>query len=261
MSDSTSPAPLPAPGSDPNATPNLTVAPPAPRRRTPFRLNGVQMHELNLALAIAQQAQKPEYASLLDRHAIPATFVTTLLADIQTAHQRSGEAVASTADKESATSDGTLAKRTLVASLRQAQAAAKQKHLFDDPARLDAYLVGERIAQNRAMLEQASQVILSRADAERPSGVDTGFIERVRGERTAFVATKVTQRDEVAQAKTQRLQRDGLVNSIKQRRIQIQLAADAAWPASVPANGPLRQKFLLPPNRAFNARGRARRAS
>jgi hypothetical protein len=39
--------------------------------------------------------------------------------------------------------------------------------------------------------------------------------------------------------------------SITDRRIEIQLAAEAEWPSSNKANASIRTEFFLPPNRPF----------
>jgi hypothetical protein len=47
-------------------------------------------------------------------------------------------------------------------------------------------------------------------------------------------------------ATTRRKQRDAAVNSITDRRVTIQFAADAEWPFTNPANAGIRGEFFLP---------------
>jgi hypothetical protein len=144
-------------------------------------------------------------------------------------------------------------KKTLLRRLRQIQSKAKSKHRFDDPAQLRAYLVGKDIASSRAVLEQSALTLLGKAEEERPSGIDTDFLSQAEAERVEYVNSKTTQREKQARARAERLARDQFVEAIKRGRIELQLAADAAWPAGLPENAAVRALFFLEPNRAYSA--------
>lgn len=235
-----------------NPQPQLEVLPPPAPARSPLALNKRQTEQILLAEIIGHVAQTPAFAERLNDLGIPAAFVTALMADATTARTQSTTAVQHTGERMAATSgEGTKA-ATLVRSLRQIQAAAKAKHQHTAPERLHEYLVGDPIQQSRPILEQASQTILAKAETERPPGVDTSFIERVRTERAEYVASRAPQQASQAQAKAARAQRNALVQSINERRRQIQLAANAAWPPSVPANVEVRTLFRLPPDRSVS---------
>jgi hypothetical protein len=134
-------------------------------------------------------------------------------------------------------------------SLRQVQAAAKQKFLYTEPVRLDDYLVGENIESSRPVLEQSSQAILTKAAADALPGINAAFITRVTNERTAYINSKTVQLTEGERAKAERVVRNECVASIQQRRIEIQFAANAAWPPGIAANAPIRTRFFLQANR------------
>ena len=53
-------------------------------------------------------------------------------------------------------------------------------------------------------------------------------------------------------ATTRRKQRDAQVQSITDRRLTIQFAADAEWPFTNPANAGIRAEFFLPLSQPFH---------
>ncbi len=264
----------PNPETEPNPQPELSVVPPAAGadapaqpatpaaepekkpRRGPLSLNTTQLEELNRTALICAEARKPAHAPVLLGQAIDAPFVTALVNDVTLASQRSTNALQCTNGIRSATSSQDLAGERLMKTLRNIQSAAVFKHRDTDPARIGDYLVGQPINTSRPVLEQSALTIITKADAERPGGINTDFIGRATTERLAYVASEGTQRDETSAAKSERVARNQLIKSIKQRRIKLQLAVDTAWPSDVPENGPIRTRFFLQPNRAFRPRKR-----
>jgi hypothetical protein len=252
MSTSSNALPTPTPDAGANAQPTLTVIPPpAPARRAASRLHQAQVRDLAKAEQICWAAQKPEYAEVLARHQVDEAFVTALLNDIHAARQKSSAAVDSTAAKKDAVASEQAAAGALMRSLRQTQAAARQLHQFADPAKLQSYHVGERIDANRPVLDQCSQGIIAQAGEERPPGIDTAFIERAETERAAYLNAQSTRASARSRARAERSARDAQVESIQQRRMQLQFAAEAAWPAGVPAHAAVRTEFCLPAERPY----------
>ena len=236
-------------GSTPN--PNLTVLPvPTPKRRV-LSLNKKQSETLSLTDVICVEARKADAAPALEARGIDATFIADLLTDIGTARACATNGIVCTGAGNAATSMEEVKKQNLMRTLRQAQSAAKQLHQYNQPERLHDYLVGEPIGQSRPILEQAAQTIITKANNERPPGIDTAFITRADNERTAYAQSKTPQVDEVAQGKLERALRNDQVDSIKERCKEIQFAADSAWPAGIPANEGFRKRFRLPTNRTL----------
>ncbi len=247
----------PAAGTDAPAPPAVPAPEPEKKpRRGPLALNTVQVEELNRTALLCAEAQQPVHAPVLLEQGLDAAFVTALVNDVTLAGRRSTNALQCTNGIRSATGRQDLAQQRLMKTLRQIQSAAVFKHRDTDPARIADYLVGQPIDDSRPLLEQAALAIISKAAAERPAGINPDFIARATSERLAYVASEDTQRDETAAAKSERVARNQLVHSIKQRRIKLQLAADTAWPSDVPENGPVRTRFFLRPNRAYRPRQR-----
>ena len=61
-----------------------------------------------------------------------------------------------------------------------------------------------------------------------------------------------SQANSQALATSLRAERDALVQRVTDKRIQIQFAVEAEWPASEPASAGKRRVFLLQPARPFS---------
>lgn len=250
MSNTSSAVALPLGDASASNQPNLTVVPPpAPKRRSPMELNRAQAAEMEKAGIICVAAQKTAYATKLATHGITAEFVTDIVDDIAAARARSTAAVQSTDSKVSATSAQNTCARKLLRGLRVVQTAARQKYRFTDPARLGDYYVGQRVNESRAVLDQTSQSIISKATTDALPGISPAFLTALETDRLEWKNCTAQQISQQSTAKTQRAERNGEVDSIQQRRIELQFAADAAWPWSNPDNAGVRGEFKLPRNR------------
>jgi hypothetical protein len=199
-----------------------------------------------------RSADGPEYAPGLASRGIDEAFVAALVADILAAGQKGQTALACDSAAKDATQSGAAAAQTLVASLRTIQVAARLQHLPDHTAKLDGYLVGERLDDSRPPLERHSQTLIDKANDERPGGINTDFIERVKADRQAYVNASTTQGSEEARGQQGRAERDALLTSIKARRKKIQYAAEVQWPAGKPESVQARKDFKLPANRPYS---------
>ena len=144
------------------------------------------------------------------------------------------------------------AEKQLLKDLQTIQGAARAEFLPEHPAKLDAYLIGEPLAQSRPLLEQNAQTLITRANTDRPSEVDTAFIVKVEQSRAAFVNDQGTQSTEGGRGKLSRAQRSELVKSITARRKKIQYAADTLWPSGQSSSVEARSKFRLPDDRPYS---------
>jgi hypothetical protein len=184
---------------------------------------------------------------------IEPPFIASLLADIAAVQEKSSAALHATTNKAVATRAVESAEQTLTQCLRELQNAGRQAHGPYASEKLQGYLVGERIADNRAMLDQSAQTILRQANADRPPGVDTEILSRVEAERAALQQEVETQRTALTQAQNERAARNAMVESIKQRCCKIQLAADRAWPYGEAGHAAARRDFRLPATRPYTA--------
>jgi hypothetical protein len=238
------PDPAPTPPPSPDKTPRLRGS-----------LNQSQLDDLNRAEQLCQVAQRPEFTAALAGRGIDAAFLTALENDIANARSTAGSAVGGTASRASATAAETTAMDNLTAAVREIQTAAKQKYRGGDEAHLQNYFISERIDQ-RARLEQVASAISGRLAGAQPMdtlpGITPAKVTQLQTLLTAYRDVNVSQTAAQGAATGARTQLSGQIESINQRRRQLQLAAEAEWPSSNPANAAVRREFQLSANRPFS---------
>ena len=253
--DAAQPAPAPGAGGNNNSQPVApqlsVVVDDVLKRRSPSALNQRQVKQAERARQVCRSAAKPDRAGVLQAKGIPSAFPAALDVKLKSLLEKSSSAVDHTVDKESATLTEGHAKLVLLGDLRDLQGAAKQAYEKANPLKLKEYLVGERIEQSRAILEESAGIIIAKANSERPAGVDTAFILKSEGDLTLYNQEQTKQGSEQSSAHGMRAQRDSLLAVIMSDCRAIQIAADRAWPFSNKANAGIRKEFLLPLDRPF----------
>ena len=247
----TAPNNQPAPEAGKKPPIKAAAAPEKKQKRTNAYLNQEQQALVEKTKYICYQAQIPGHTASLTAKGIPPEFITDLLRDCLAASSRGGEAANHAGNRSAATTTGKTLRRTLLASLRDLQDAARQEHQQTAPDKLRAYLIGQKINASREVLADSAQVILQKTGQERPSDVDTTLLIRVQDELTAFTGTKVAQTNEAGLARGLLAQRNRLVKSIQSRCQQVQMAANRAWPHTNADNAGFRGKFRLPARRSY----------
>ena len=235
-----------------NTTPPAPGAEPAKNKRKRGVLNQAQIQSLTKADQICTCALKAAYAPALTNREIVPAFVPDLQDDIATARQSSALAVQNTTSKETATGDETTAEGLLLKALQEVRTAAKQKYALTDRTQLRDYYVGTRIDANRPQLEQVSQAIITKLGDDTLPGITSAKVTNLVNLRQAYIDANASQGDAQSSATLTRSQLDAAVQTITKRRLTIQLAADAEWPHTDPANAAVRKEFALPLNKPFN---------
>ena len=231
MSASTNALPLPTPEGD--NQPNLNVLPPVAPKRSPYALSKADEREIALAKLLVTSALIPAYGLPLQGSGITAAFLSALNSDLALARQCSERAVNCTNAKEGATASEAEKRTTLVHSLRTIQSKARAAYQDTNPQHVKDYLTGEDIVSSRPVLEGAAQTIIDKANVDRPAGLDTNFIQRATDERQAYIDAHAAQQTELGKAKQERVSRNQLIASIRERRCS---RGATAVPLSSPAN-------------------------
>lgn len=253
MPESTSPTPLPPSGganNNPTPSPHLSLLPDASPRQV--GLTRRQMEAMSLAVAILDVARKPVHADRLAGRGITAPFLITLEQDIARVLGFGRTAVRSGATGKDATQGEEQAHSKLLGTLREIQSAARLQHLPNHPQLLENYYIGRNIAVSRAVLESISQIMIDQANEERPGSIDTGFIERAKSERKAYLNPDGTQHSAKGQGKEARRLRDEAFRRVAVARRKIQYAADVIWPCRKTEHHATRAEFRLSANRPYS---------
>lgn len=239
----------PAPTGDNNENEN------AKKRRERSGLNKAEIRELNIAEDLAAVARRPAYLPVLNGHEIDADFLDVILNGIKAARGQGASATQNDTGKESATLNEAEARAALVIAMRQVQAAAKRKWARTQPEKLDDYAVNKNINASRPVLEEHSEQFITNLNtSERPPSINTTFITKLAAARAGFMSYGTEQGSKASAASGARAARKQLVATIKDRRLELQYAADGAWPPGTPGNAAIRREFGLPPNRFLSVR-------
>jgi hypothetical protein len=233
------------------ATPVVPVA--DNKKKTPGLLNKRHAQALTKAESISLAAQHEDHAPALAARDISADFVTKLLSDADAARDKAAEAVASTTARIAATADEKKAANGLIASLREVQKAAKQRYLRTNRIALKDYLVGKNLNGSRANLEQTSQTIINKAAEDTLPGITSAKVKSLRTARQAWIDANTAKAESRSSAVTDRVELNDMLKSIEDRKLAIQLAADAEWPHTGDENVGIRGKFGLTAKRPLIA--------
>lgn len=238
--------------SENTTTPPAPGTEPAKNKRKREVLNQAQIKSLTKAEQICTCALKAAYAAALTAREITEAFVTNLQGDINDAREASTLAVQNTTSKQTATGTESTAQENLRKALQEVQTAAKQKYARTDRTQLLDYYVGTRIDANRAQLEQISQAIITKLGSDTLPGITSAKVTNLVTLRQDYIEANATQGSAQSSATLTRTQLEAAVQSITNRRVTIQLAAEAEWPHTDAANVAVRKEFALPADKPFN---------
>ncbi len=235
---------------------------PTSHHRNDAVLNQAQVQALTKAEQIVAAARKATYAPALALRDITPAMVDQLDADILAARRASARAIHHTTGKEVATAEQLHAKRSLILSLQEVQAAARQKYSRREPVKLQAYFIGKRLDQSRADLLQYAAGILLQLEGDPTAtppvpadplpGIIPAKITALAAARSAYDDAKNPQTHGQTDATDERSERDILIDDLTDRRMDIQFAADAEWPYSDDINAGARREFYLPLSQPYN---------
>lgn len=225
------------------------TVPETKRKITRSVINQTYAKALTRAESVATAAQQETYAPLLAARSIAALEVAALLTDILAARDKVAEAVNHTTERMAATALEKTTAEALLGTMREMQKSARQKYARSNRIALSDYLVGQHLNGNRANLAQTSQNVYDRTSADTLPGITNTKVKALKTARTAWLNANAAQSTAASAAINSRAELKTMLKSIDDRRIAIQLAADAEWPHANQANAGIRKEFGLPANR------------
>ena len=224
-----------------------------PSKRARGGLNQSHLRRLNTAGNIGLAAQHADHTPALGSRDITADATEELMGDIGAARNKSAEALQHTTAALGATAAEAQAGKALHAALVEVQKAAKQKYARTNRIALGDYFVGGKLNGSRPNLLQTSQSILSKLGQDELPGFTAAKIKALSAKRQAWIDAKTAGVQSASAARTARAEFKAMLKSIDDRRVAIQLAADAEWPHGEEANAGTRRQFGLSPQRPFKA--------
>lgn len=160
-----------------------------------------------------------------------------------------GAAVNNTTAHREATAAEKKAAKKLEAGLREVQKAAKQKYARSNRLALADYFIGKKLNGSQHNLLQTSQTILGKVAGDELPGITTTKVKALGAQRKSWLDATETQTMAETASLSSRAELKTMVKSIKDKKIAIQLAADAEWPHSDEENSGTRKEFALSPKR------------
>ncbi len=233
------------------ATPVVPVADDI--KKSPGPLNKRHAQLLASSESLGSAAQDADHAPTLEARDISANFVTQFVSDTNAARNKVADTLASRTAKLNATASEKKTAHALINGLREVQKAAKQIYARTNRIALKDYLVGKPLNGSRPNLEQTSQTIINKAAADTLPGITTAKLEALRASRQTWMDAVGAQAESHAVSLTDRAELSDMLRSIQDRKLAIQLAADAEWPHTDSENAGVRTTFGLHPKRPLIA--------
>lgn len=193
---------------------------------------------------------------------ITVASLTTLHQQAAAAREQGGETTSSKAEFHSVTDDESAGAKTARAAIRGIQARAKNKYEESDPARLNAYFVGQPL-RSRSQISLASAAIYNLVrttdndgNAVPPQdtlpGLTAAGITSFRTDLGSYLDAEVEQSGARKNAGDDLITFEDSCAQIARRRRKLQLAFDAERPYTDRANGPLRTRVGLPADKGMS---------
>jgi hypothetical protein len=229
----------------------------AKRPRVKGAINSRYAAGLDVATQLIAVARRAEYTEKLTARGIDTAFLATLEADITTCYGHFSSASSSSVAKTGATQSEASHKESILILLQEIQSAALQKTAGrkERESEIKGYYIGTALAvQDRANLIQIAHNIADTLEKDTLPGIPTTRPAELRVAFTAWTNADSTQGAAGTTAKDKRKEATTLLETITDRRIQIQFAADGAWPARIKSNANIRTDFQLPKTRPLRVR-------
>lgn len=223
------------------------------QKRSPGAINQAHARAMSRAESVATSAKHAAYAPSLETREIEPEFTDKLLEDVGKRRDKAAEAVANTTAQRNAAATAKREARKLEAALREVQIAAKQKYARSNRIAMGDYLVGRKLNGSHANLAQTSQTLINRAESDKLPGSTAAKLKSLGTQRQAWLDARASQKEAESAAKTSRAELREMLKSITDRRVAIQLAADAEWTHAEEANAAVRKEFALSAKRPLKA--------
>lgn len=244
-----------------HATPEVPAEP--AKRRSPGAINAKYLDEIALARELAAAAQLPEHAPHLERRGFTPAEAIAMEASASDLESAAMQAVGRTRARQLGTEEEANARHRLLEAIRPIRTGAKRKYRGEgNEAGRAAYFVNEatNISLER-LLFIAGEMLRKLTTQPAPAGgaplppedtlkgVLAEDLAELDAARTAYADADADQTGTGQEASALRAEVERLFGAVRELRIDLQLAADQAWPYTKPENAPARRAFNIPENR------------
>ena len=248
----------------PDSNTPTTPEVPAPATRRPRGvINAKYLDEIELIRELVLQARLPEnVAPLIARECLPEE-IDALETTAGLLNQAALKAVGRSAARKLDTEEEQTARTRLLNAISPIRTGAKRKYRDEgNQAGRSAYFVGETTNVSLERLLFIAGSILLKLTPQPDStgtgtlppedslkGITTNDLSELQKAHEAYIDKDTVQTATGNEASALRQQVETLYDQVRVQRIDLQLAADLAWPHTNPANAPNRRAFSIPENR------------
>jgi hypothetical protein len=247
-------SPSPAPEND-EAAPKKT--------RTRGIINAKYLDEIELVRAILVAARLLENIAPLTARECPPEEIDTLEKTADLLHATALKAVGRRAARKMDTQEEEIARTTLLNSINPIRTGAKRKYRGEgSKAARSAYFVNEPTNVSLERLLFIGGSLLEKLTPQpAPSGTGTippqdtlkgitdDDLEALKNACEAYLDKDLAQTATTNETSQLRQQVEDIYDQLQDQRIDLQLAADQAWPHTNPAHAATRQSFKIPASR------------
>jgi len=226
-------------------------------RRVPGSINIKYLHEITLAGKLVAQARLPECAAALAARQCSQDDVTDLETAASNLNEAALKAVGRTPAREMEPDEEMAARTRLLDAIEPIWIGAKRSYRGEDRAAgRSTYFVNEPVDVTLERLLFIAGAILQKLcptegspAADTLKGVTLENLDELAAARAAYIGAEADQTLTCEQAAELRLQVEALYAETREKRIDLQLAADQAWPHKKSESAAMRKAFHLPENR------------
>ena len=239
------------------ASPSATETHPSRPRRVPGSINIKYLNEIDLAGKLAAQARLSECVEPLAARQYSQEDVKSLETAAANLNEAALKAVGRTSAREMSAEEETIARARLLDAIEPIWIGAKRSYRGEDRAAgRSAYFVNEPVDVTLERLLFIAGAMLQklcptegRPAADTLKGVTLENLDELATARAAYVGGDADPSITCEQAAALRVQVEELYAETREKRIDLQLAADQAWSHKKAENASMRRAFHLPENR------------
>lgn len=226
-------------------------------RRVPGSINIKYLKEIDLAGKLVARARQLECVAPLAARQCSQDDVTALETAAANLNEAALKAVGRTTARDMEPDEEIAARARLLDAIEPIWIGAKRSFRGEDRAAgRSAYFVNEPVDVTLERLLFIAGAILQklcptegRPAADTLKGVTLENLDELASARAAYMGADADQTLTCEQAAALRQQVEALYAETREKRIDLQLAADQAWSHKKPENASIRRAFHLPENR------------
>lgn len=244
------------------AAPPVAADPPKPPRRPRGKVNAKYLDEIELARDLAVQARQPANVAPLTERAWPPAQTEALAIKADALERAAGLAVGRVAARRLDTAEEETARKELLAAIHPVRVGAKRKYRGATAVGREAFFVNEptEVSLERLLFIAGELLRKLTPQPKDPGpgtnppedtlpGVTPGDLAALQTRRDAYVNKDADQSNADTASQAAHQDANTVFTALRALRLDLQLAADQAFPHADKNNKVVRGAFGIPADR------------